>query len=67
MAQTKFSVGQRVSVARGSTFGATAGGFCSVVTPLPRGAGPQQYRVRTEGENFDRIIDEARLEAVSYD
>ena len=66
MAQTKFSVGQRVSVSRGNSFG-SAGGFCSVVTPLPREAGPQQYRVRAEGENFDRIIDEARLELVQYD
>jgi hypothetical protein len=66
MAQPKFSAGQRVSVSRGNSFG-SAGGFCSVVQPLPRDSGPQQYRVRGEGENFDRIIDEARLESVSYD
>jgi hypothetical protein len=38
-----------------------------VVSPLPREAGPQQYRVRSEGEAFDRIVDEARLEVVSHD
>lgn len=66
MAQTRFSAGQRLQVARSNTFGA-ASGFCSVVNPLPREAGPQQYRVRGDNESFDRIIDEARLDAVAYD
>jgi len=66
MAQTRFSAGQRVQVTRAHTFGA-ASGFCSVLNPLPREAGPQQYRVRGDEESFDRIIDEARLEAVTYD
>jgi hypothetical protein len=66
MAQTRFRAGQRVQVTRASSFGGPSG-FCAVVSPLPREAGPQQYRVRADGETFDRIIDEARLEAVSYD
>lgn len=66
MAQTKFSAGQRVSVARGSGFGGPSG-FFSIIRALPREAGPQQYRVRSDGETFDRIVDEARLEAVRYD
>ena len=66
MAQTKFSAGERVSVLRGAGFAAPAG-FYNVVTALPREAGPQQYRVRSDGENFDRIVDEARLEAARYD
>jgi hypothetical protein len=66
MAETKFSAGQRVSVARGGGFGAPAGMF-RVVGPLPREAGPQQYRVRAETEQFDRIIDESRLEATHYE
>ena len=65
MAQTRFSAGQRVQVTRAHTFGA-ASGFCSVLNPLPREAGPQQYRVRGDNVNFDRVIDEAPLEAVSY-
>jgi hypothetical protein len=65
MTQAKFSVGQRVSVTRGG-FG-SPNGFLSIVSALPRDAGPQQYRVRADGENFERVVDEARLELVSYD
>jgi hypothetical protein len=66
MAQTKFSAGERVSVMRGVGFGAPAGVF-RIVLPLPREAGPQQYRVRSEGETFDRIVEESRLEAMGYE
>jgi hypothetical protein len=66
MAETKFSAGQRVTVARGGSFGAPAG-MVRVVGPLPREAGPQQYRVRADAETFDRIIDESRLEASHYE
>jgi hypothetical protein len=65
MAQTKFSAGQRVSVMRGTGFGAPPGMF-RVVSALPLESGPQQYRVRADGENFDRIVEETRLEAASY-
>ncbi|MEQ1818622.1 MAG: hypothetical protein ABL871_08425 [Terricaulis sp.] len=65
MAQPKFSAGERVSITRtvGFSMSSTA---CRVVAPLPRDAGPQQYRVRSETESFDRIIDEARLESVMH-
>ena len=66
MAQTKFSAGERVSVARGGGFGAPTG-FVRIVGPLPREAGPQQYRVRSDGETFDRIMDEGRLEAARHE
>jgi hypothetical protein len=65
MAQTKFSAGQRVSVLRGAGFGAPPGMF-RIVSALPADAGPQQYRVRSDGEGFDRIVEETRLEAASY-
>ena len=65
MAQTKFSAGQRVLAARGGV-GAPAGNV-SVVMALPKEAGPQQYRVRADGETFERVVEEGRLEAVSYD
>lgn len=65
MAQTKFSAGERVAITRAVGFSASSS-TCHVVTPLPRDAGPQQYRVRSEAESFDRIIDEARLEAVTH-
>ena len=66
MAQTQFRAGQRVQVLRGGAVGGPSG-FCAIVAPLPKDAGPQQYRVRTDGESFDRIIDETQLVAVNYD
>lgn len=66
MAQTKFSAGQRASVLRGGGHGGPTG-FVSIVTVLPKEAGQQRYRVRSDGETFERVIDEARLEAVTYD
>ncbi len=66
MSQTRFRAGQRVQVTRANGYGGPTG-ICSIVTVLPRDAGPQQYRVHGDGESFDRIIDETRLEAVSYD
>ncbi len=65
MSQTKFSVGARARLARGGV-GSPAGDV-SVVMALPKEAGPQQYRVRADGETFERVIEEGRLEAVSYD
>lgn len=66
MARTKFGAGQRVSVIRSGAFSAPSGSY-KIVSALPLERGPQQYRVRNEGETFDRILDEARLEAVSYE
>ena len=67
MAQTRFRAGQRVQVLRGGGNLGGPSGFCAIVNALPREAGKQQYRVRADGESFDRIVDEARLEAVAYD
>ncbi len=66
MAQSKFGAGQRVSVVRSGVFSAPSGAY-RIVSVLPTEGGPQQYRVRNETEPFDRILDEARLVAASYD
>jgi hypothetical protein len=63
MAQPKFGAGQRVSIMRSGAFPAPTGTY-SVVSVLPKESGPRQYRVRSDGETFDRIIDEVRLQAV---
>lgn len=65
MAQTKFNAGARVRVTRGG-IGAPNGNV-SIVRALPKEAGPQQYRVRADGESFERVVEESRLEAVSFD
>lgn len=66
MAQPKFSAGERVSVARGGGVGTPAGQF-RVVSALPQGSGPQQYRVRSETEQFDRIVEEPRMQADAHE
>jgi hypothetical protein len=66
MGGTKFATGQRVALvgARGFSAGAPRGVY-RVVTVLPKDAGPQQYRVRSDGETHDRVVDEIRLEAAT--
>ncbi|MDX2275260.1 MAG: hypothetical protein NW206_07385 [Hyphomonadaceae bacterium] len=66
MAQPQFRAGQRVHVQRGGAVGAPSG-FFAIVSALPRESGPQKYRVRGDAEPFDRIIDEGRIEAISYE
>ncbi len=66
MTQPKFGAGQRVSIMRSGAFSAPNGVY-RVVRAMPFEGGPQQYRVRNEGETFDRILDEARLEAASHE
>lgn len=66
MAEARFGAGQRVSVVRNGAFSAPTGSY-RIVSVLPRGGGPQQYRIRSDGETFDRVLDEARLEAVRYE
>jgi hypothetical protein len=66
MALKKFGVGDSVSIVRSGSFSAPAGVY-RIVGVLPRGDGPQQYRVRSASESFDRVIDEVRLEAMRYD
>ena len=66
MAQTKFGAGERVSILRSGAFSAPTGAY-RIVRALPLESGPRQYQVRSETENFDRIMDESRLEAVRFE
>jgi hypothetical protein len=66
MAHSKFGAGQRVSVARSGALAAPSGAY-TIVRVLPKEGGPRQYQVRGDTENFDRIMDEVRLEAINYD
>jgi hypothetical protein len=64
MTYAKFAAGQRVALvgARSFSTGAPRGVY-RIVAALPKETGPQQYRVRSEGEAHDRVVDEVRLEA----
>ena len=66
MARTKFGAGQRVVLTRGGMLSAPTGVY-RVVSVLPLERGPQQYRVRCDGEAFDRIVDEVRLAEPNYE
>ena len=66
MTKTKFGANQRVSVMGSRAFPAPPGPY-TIIAVLPLERGLQQYRVRSSAENFERIFDEMRLKAVSYD
>ncbi len=66
MAQPRFSAGERVSVVRSRAFTAAEGDY-RILQALPMERGPQQYRVRSDKESFDRIVEEGRLEAAVVD
>jgi hypothetical protein len=66
MAQPRFSAGERVSLVYSKAFTAPAGIY-RIVRALPRESGPRQYRIKNETENFERVVDESRIEAFSYE
>ena len=66
MTKTKFGAGQCVSVMGSRAFPVAPGPY-TIIAVLPLERGLQQYRVRSSAENFERIFDEVRLEAASYD
>lgn len=55
-----------MEITRTGGFAVPAGTY-RVVRALPRERGAQQYRVKNDAETFDRVLDEVRLEAVSFD
>jgi len=64
MANAKFAAGQHVSLVGARTLSASAPrGVYRIVSALPKERGPQTYRVRSDGETHDRVVEEARLEA----
>lgn len=65
MADVKFAAGQHVSLVGARSFSASAPrGMYRIVAAMPITTGPQQYRVRSDGETHDRIVEETRLEAL---
>jgi len=60
----RFAVGQRLSMSAGGRDISRGGAICSVVFLLPYEGGALRYRVRSDNENFERIVDEADLTPV---
>ena len=57
----RFHVGERLTMARGSRDIARPAALCEVVSLLPHETGPLLYRVRSELESFERVVDEVDL------
>jgi hypothetical protein len=57
----RFATGERLSMAPGGREISRSASACVVLALLPYEGGPLRYRVRSESENFERIVDEADL------
>jgi hypothetical protein len=65
VADTKFAAGQHVSLVGARSFStSSARGVFRVIKALPKEGRPQTYRVRSDGETHDRVVEESRLEAI---
>ena len=63
MALELLAAGQRVSI---SGFGgAPVGGVYRIVRALPMEGRPLQYRVKSDAESFDRVVDASRIEVLA--
>ena len=63
----QFSVGQRLSMAPGGREISRGVAICSVVFLLPYEGGALRYRVRSDNEGFERIVDETDLVPIGED
>lgn len=57
----KFRVGQRVTLRGGGRLWARVENSCEVIALLPYEGSALRYRVRSESENFERVVDEIDL------
>ncbi len=56
-----YRVGERLAMARGSRDIARPAATCQVTAIVPHETGPLLYRVRSDAESFERIVDEIDL------
>lgn len=57
----RYHVGQRLRMLGGGSTWGRLDGYCKVVALMPHEGGTFNYRVRSEAENFERIVAEADL------
>jgi hypothetical protein len=60
----RFAVGQRLSMAPGGREVSRGASACIVVFLLPYEGGALRYRVRSDNETYERIVDEADLKPI---
>ena len=57
----RYRIGQRLRIAGGGRYWGHLGGYCRVIALMPHESGPFLYRIRSETENFERIVAEVDL------
>lgn len=65
MSTPAFGAGQRVIVSRAGRVSVPAGNYI-IVRALPNERGPAQYRIKSDTEAFERIVDECRLDVAPH-
>jgi hypothetical protein len=60
-----FRVGQRVRMLGGGNRWARVESLCQIVVLLPHEGGPPMYRVRSEVENYERVVAEIDLQPIA--
>ncbi len=63
----RYAVGQRLAMAPGGREFARGAATCTIVARLPHEGGPLRYRVRSDNENYERIVDENDLSDLPSD
>ena len=63
----RFAVGQRLAMAPGGREISRGASTCRVVFLLPYEGGPLRYRVRSDNESFERIVEENDLSELPND
>lgn len=61
----RFAAGDRLMMAPGGRDISRGASVCRVVSLLPHEGGPLRYRVRSDSESFERIVDEADLSVLT--
>jgi hypothetical protein len=57
----RYRVGQKLRVSHGGRTIARAEAYCKVTALVPHEVGPLLYRVRSDAESFERIVEEQDL------
>lgn len=57
----RYAIGERLAMSQGGRDISRVASICVVVALLPHESGPRLYRVRSESEGFERIVNEIDL------
>jgi hypothetical protein len=63
----RYAIGERLAMAPGGREFARGAATCTIVSRLPHEGGPLRYRVRSDSETYERIVDENDLSVLPSD